>query len=234
MTFDQARRRRAVARWHRRFAVFIALWLIVLAVTGVLINHANDLGLDRKPLPGSVQRVVYGTAYHHQNLCGAHVAGVDDCTEVFARLQLPGGSLLLESGDVMLLDTDGQLVEKLTASHLGLQDLQGGLLHESQVYLRDSNSTVRVDTGLMEGEILDPAAALALNDRDWQVDGGRPESITWERLLLDLHAARFLGSLAKAFNDLMAGLIAVLALSGLWLFKLKNRNNGNGSSRRDS
>jgi uncharacterized iron-regulated membrane protein len=47
--------------------------------------------------------------------------------------------------------------------------------------------------------------------------------ITWERFFLDLHAARFLGSFSRVFNDLMAGLILLLALSGFWLHRMKGR-----------
>jgi hypothetical protein len=233
MTIDQARRRKAVARWHRRFALFIALWLIFLAATGVLINHSHELGLDRKPLAGGLQRALYGAGNQESDPCGANVDPEVDCREVFARLQTPGGSLLLQPDSLYLLDSDGQLVEKLTASYLGLGSLQAGLRDHSQIYLRDENSTVRVDTDLMEAVILEPAESEALSSRDWQINDSVTSSITWERLLLDLHAARFLGSFATVFTDLMAALILVLALSGMWLYRLKNRTNGNGSNGQD-
>jgi hypothetical protein len=50
--------------------------------------------------------------------------------------------------------------------------------------------------------------------------------VSWERFLLDLHAARFLGPLAVWFNDLAAVLILVLAMSGAWLGRLKRRASG--------
>ena len=46
------------------------------------------------------------------------------------------------------------------------------------------------------------------------------DNISWERLLLDLHAARFLGPLAGLFSDLMALLIVVLAVTGYWTYRL--------------
>jgi hypothetical protein len=47
--------------------------------------------------------------------------------------------------------------------------------------------------------------------------------LSWERLLLDLHAARFLGPAAWLANDLLAGLILVLGLTGGWLYLVKRR-----------
>jgi uncharacterized iron-regulated membrane protein len=48
-----------------------------------------------------------------------------------------------------------------------------------------------------------------------------------------MHAARFLGPLAKIFTDLVAGLILVMAVSGIWLYRLKRNGNGNGQYDKD-
>ena len=232
MTVDLAQRRRAVARWHRRFAVFIALWLVVLAASGLLINHANDWGLDRSPLPASLQRWVYGLESNNEDFCSAAPVAGMDCSGVFARLPLPSGALLLDKNSLFLLDVSGQLVEKLAASQLGLGHLQGGFSEGSRIYLRDEQTTVMTDSELMSHTILDSQDAKALDGRDWHLHDQASEAIHWERFLLDLHAARFLGPLAKAFNDLLAVLILVLAISGVWLYRLKRKANGSGQNGR--
>lgn len=226
MTIDQAQWRKAVARWHRRFAVLVSLWLVLLAASGVLINHAHDWGLDRSPLSAPLQRWVYGIESSGQDFCKTAVTTGLDCAGVFARLPLPMGALLLSEVSLFLLDDSGQLVEKLGVNNLGLSRLQAGFREGPRIYLRDEQKTVFTDTELIEKEVLDAQAAEALNGRDWQVRAGTGEAITWERFLLDLHAARFLGPLAKSLNDLMAGLILVLAFSGIWLYRLKRKSNG--------
>jgi hypothetical protein len=194
-----------------------------------LVNHAHDWGLDRKPLAHSLQRLVYGFESNGEDFCGTVVSPEIDCAGVFARLALPVGALLLAKDSLFLIDQSGQLVEKLASSHLGLGNLQAGFRDGSRVYLRDAQKTVLTDAELMNQVVLDSQAAEALNGRDWQARGETTEAITWERFLLDLHAARFLGPLAKAFNDLMAGLILILAVSGAWLYRLKRKANGNGN-----
>jgi uncharacterized iron-regulated membrane protein len=90
------------------------------------------------------------------------------------------------------------------------------------VFLRDDRRTVRSDAELLEWQVLDARAAGELAGRDWQADDRKAVAITWERMLLDLHAGRFLGPLlAKAFTDLMGALLLLLALSGFWLWWMK-------------
>lgn len=232
MTIDKARRMQMIARWHRRFAVFIAIWILVLAVSGVLINHANDWGLDSSPLPASLQASIYGIEAEGEDHCAETVLEDADCAAVFARLQLSAGDLLLSEYNLYLLDGAGRLVEKLAASQLGLDTFDAGLRQDARIYLRDSRTTVATDMELLESEVLGPEASAELSGQDWLVRGERKNGITWERLLLDLHAARFLGPLATAFSDLMALLILILAVSGSWLYRLRRNANGNGLSGR--
>ncbi|MCF7982624.1 MAG: hypothetical protein K9K86_11625, partial [Pseudomonadales bacterium] len=47
-------------RWHRRIALIAAIFVVLLALTGLLINHANELGLDKQQLQGSWVARWYG------------------------------------------------------------------------------------------------------------------------------------------------------------------------------
>jgi len=229
MTVNQARRRKALARWHRRLALIVALWLAVLAVSGVLINHANDWGLDHKPLPAPMQQWLYGIESDSEDFCKTAVSLGSDCKHIFARMPLLAGDLLLSENSLFLLDDTGQLIEKLGIGQLGLERLQGAFREGPRIYLRDRHITVLTDTDLLDREILDSELAAALDNRNWLLAGESPNLVSWERLLLDLHAARFLGPLAIVFSDLMAALIILLLLSGLWLYSVKSKANENGS-----
>ncbi|MDH3941846.1 MAG: hypothetical protein OET46_12720, partial [Xanthomonadales bacterium] len=116
----------------------------------------------------------------------------------------------------------GQLVEKMSVSQFGLTRLQAAFQEGTRVYLRGAEKVVQTTPDLIEGQVLDPAAVLELDEKDWQAARSPAEAITWERFLLDLHAARFLGPAARLFNDLMAAFILILAMSGLWMY-LVNR-----------
>ena len=222
MTADEARRRQSLARWHRRLALFIGVWLVLLAVTGIFINHAHDWALDRSPLPGSLQRLVYGIETG-PDYCRPYPELGADCRSVFAHLAVPAGELLLSVSRLLLLDGEGRLVESLPAGQLGLESLEGVLRQGASIYLRDTRRTVRTDDGLMEWQELDAHAAASLDDNPWQIRPDGDTGISWERFLLDLHAARFLGPGARYINDLLAGLVLVLAFSGAWLHRSKRK-----------
>lgn len=226
MTIDRARRRKAVARWHRRFAIFVSIWLIILAGSGTVINHANDWGLDKKSLASPLQQWVYGTEGDDPGLCEPITREGVACDEVFARLQLPVGVVLLGTQDLFLLDESGQLVEKISVRQLGLASLQAVYSEDSKIYLREGNKVILTTPDLVDGQVLESAEVEALKGRQWQEAGDTSEGITWERFLLDLHAARFLGPLASWFNDLMAAFILFLAISGLWLYTVNGKKSG--------
>ena len=228
MTISQARRLKLVSRWHRRIALLVVAWLAFLAGSGVLVNHAHDWGLDRKPLNPALQRWVYGIETNGIDYCRVIPDAIGECGGVFAGLELPRGRLLLGKHSLFLLDQSGRLVEKLSISQAGLDTLEGGLADGESVYLRGAGATVQTGPDLLEFRILEAHETNELADAAWLSRGGAVDSITWERLFLDLHAARFLGPLSKAFNDLAAALILLLAVTGAWVHRLKSRVNGNG------
>lgn len=223
MTIDQARWLKILARWHRRIALLVCIWLVVLAASGLLINHAHDWGFDRSPLAAPMQRLLYGVERGGEGFCSRTAALGPDCAGIFAGLTLPSGELLLGGNALFLVDDRGALVEKLPTAQLGLGELEAGLVDGPDLYLRDAQQVVRTDTELLDWQALDAAAAAELEGRSWQLRDRSGEVMSWERFLLDLHAARFLGPMAKAFTDLMGGLILLLAFSGLWLWWLRRR-----------
>ena len=228
MTVDRARRMKLVARWHRRLALLVAAWLVLLAGTGFVVNHANDWGLDRAPLAGPLQGWFYGIEGQAEGYCDFATVIGKDCSDVFARLDLEPTTLLLSSHSLWILDKDRQLLEQLPVAQTGLDRLDAGYSSGAAVFLRGGRRVVRAGEDLLAFYELSGEEASGLDGVEWQTQGEARGTITWERLLLDLHAARFLGPLSKAFNDLAAGLILLLAISGAWLHRLKGAGNAAG------
>jgi hypothetical protein len=224
MTLDQARRLRLLKRWHRRVAVIVALWLAALAMSGSAINRAHDWGLDRAALPGALQRALYGIEAAGEEPCAGLDPAPAACAQAFARLDGAAGSILLTPHSAIVLDPDGRLVEALPAGQLGLARIDAGLAAGERFYLRGDGRVVAGDAGLLELYEPDAAEQATLEGRAWRQRGAVPSEITWERLLLDVHAARFLGPVAPWFTDAMAAAILLLVFSGAWLSRVRNRN----------
>lgn len=226
MTIDQARRLQWVARWHRRVALLVLLWLAWLAGSGILVNHANDWGLDRTELPGGIQSWVYGIAPAQPDHCSGLALPGTDCSGVFARLNLSAGAALLEMHQILLLDAAGELLERLPAGQLGLSRLDAGGVRGEAVLLKGPEGVVHSDHDFLDYYLVSGQPSQDSSATEWQSRSETQASISWERFILDLHAARFLGSFAKVFNDLMAGLILLLAVSGAWLYHIRKQNSG--------
>ncbi|MBT8039265.1 MAG: hypothetical protein HKO85_07855 [Xanthomonadales bacterium] len=226
MTADQARLMRTLARWHRRLATFVVAWLVLLAISGLLINHASGWGLDRKPLAAGLQRTLYGIEPEGAPFCESAPATGDGCADIFSALPIDSGMLLLSEYSLFLLDANGLLLEKFPVAQTGLPTLEAGLERNGALYLRGGDAIVRTGPDLLEFRLLTDSEVAALDDENWQGRVAVVTAVTWERFLLDLHAARFLGSWAVWFNDVAAALILVLAASGAWLGRLKRKANG--------
>lgn len=220
MTVDQAKWLRFVARWHRRLALFVMLWLAALAGTGIMINHANDWSMDSTPLYPPVQRLVYGIATDTEDFCETFPAAGPDCRAIFAHLDIAGGAVLLTAHSLLLTDQSGDLVEKLPIGQAGLDVLEAAYVNGDAFYLSDGRRTVVTGPDLLEFAAIDDPA---VGEGDWVRPEPGPGVITWERFFLDLHAARFLGPMAKGFNDAMAAVILLLAVSGFWMHRIKRR-----------
>ena len=46
-------------QWHRRLGAVVAVLVCMLAVTGILINHSQDMGWHRKPVFSTVLAWLY-------------------------------------------------------------------------------------------------------------------------------------------------------------------------------
>ena len=47
MTINEARRLKAVARWHRRIALVVMAWLAFLALTGITVTEVKGFGRQK-------------------------------------------------------------------------------------------------------------------------------------------------------------------------------------------
>ena len=44
---------------HRRLGMVVVLFLLLLTVTGVLLNHSEDMGLAEQPVSGFIGSMIY-------------------------------------------------------------------------------------------------------------------------------------------------------------------------------
>ena len=236
-------------KWHIRIGISTALVLLMLAITGILINHSQQMSLAEKRLPLWLADYFYGL----------------DETEVQA-LQI--GELLAESkgGGLSISSHDTNISAPCSGSFIGArrfsEEIWFACSQQISIYLIEDSrpyfvETLNGSTGLpvpieqfgacnlapcviIEGQILSYSPSQ-FNWSELQSENAgnfwsaTPKTETqllvaaehnWERWLLDLHSGRLFGNLGVLIVDLTGIAIVLLVFSGLlrWMRTRKQHN----------
>ena len=123
--------RKHLSKWHRRLGVFAALIAIYLSLTGILLNHSDDLGLNESRISNTLLLQLYGIKPPTGRRAATKQFNVDKLgTSLFVTEHLLGqydstlvGAVALEqvfiialSDSILLLTYDGDLIETLNRS----------------------------------------------------------------------------------------------------------------------
>ncbi len=232
----------ALWHWHRRLGYVLIVFIMLLSVTGILLNHTEDLQLDSQPVTQPALLALYGLGKPQvqsqpvQEAWLSHVDGqlyingqrsqpcVGDyvgAVAVAPSAALPALYVVACREELLLLATDGSLIERYSAT-LGLP-----------TPLEALGTCIPANTGLcfsaqQQRWLLDTEAG------QWQPTDSQPQApvmaqlpahlqsalesqllrLTWERVILDLHAGRLFG-LGPWLMDAVGLAIMLLACSGL-------------------
>lgn len=229
-----------LARWHRWAGITAALFAIILAVTGLLLQHASALGLDRNAVDSPALARWLGfdtdslTAFRvgEQWVIGTSGGLWLDQTRVAdldapptGAAATPFGLAVAAGGEVLLLEAGGNLIERLrpgaglplAARRLG-RDGDGRLVVGGSTAWQPGPDWLsfhrRPEAEVRWVEPDEPPPALAHTVRERAL----AESVSWQRLLLELHSGRIGGAAGTFLMDLAAGAPLLLAGSGLYLW----------------
>ena len=245
----QPRRPHPLGLIHRYGGITAALLVIVVCITGVLLNHTEEFGLAKTNVKSERLLRWYGIATPASKTYAA-----DDffLSLVGIRLYLNGQSVegsyktlngfistpdyLLASVDdkLLILQADGSLVETLEIIHGIPADIRNIGLINSRVTVETPAGFWQSDNTLTHWDHLDDIANLA----NWSPTVALPdkfalaiqndqlgEGLPLERIILDLHSGRILGKAGPWIGDLVAALFILLALTGIWMwFKTRKRH----------
>ena len=235
--------------WHRYMGVSAAIFVLVIAVTGLLLNHTEDFQFDSKHVqsdwvldwygikaPRDMHSFLAGDRY--VTLMGEHL--YLNRREVEGSFQQLVGATLNKdmfvvavSDSILLLSPRGELIDRLQRS----DGIPAGILRIGS----DAGGAVIVQTSL---DRYQPDADF-LHWSRWDND---PASVRWatpspldpklksalqhhfrgevlpvERVILDLHSGRFFGQLGPWVFDAAAVLLILLSLSGTWIWLKRRR-----------
>lgn len=236
----QAKWRHRLRHWHRRLGVTAAVFALWLALSGVLVQHAGDLGLDRRALPPILLQF-YGVKIPPAQ--GLRLDGgwwlaqggglyrdgrrVADCEHLVGGVRLGQERLLACAERLLWLTSDGVLIEQLDRAR-GLPGTMAALgMWAEQPVVRVGDKLLQLDmvslsfrpaTGQPQWSAVDvPPTAIQATLPAPQVAG-----LTWARFWQDAHSGRLFGMAGVIAVDAAALALALLALSG-WIVSRRPR-----------
>jgi hypothetical protein len=228
-------------RVHRWTGLAALVFVLLLATTGIALNHTAAWRLDETWVDWAWLLHAYGidaprpSASFTEDGTRATLLGgrlyvdgreIARNIETLAGLAVTGERVVVAAGkEVFLLTESGDLIERMDLdSALSAAITEVGLA-QGHVVLRTDAGLFRFDDDLLN---LEPAPDLRQEDVQWSPASAVPpdesarlrnlyrgRGITVERLLVDLHSGRIVPRLGALLMDLVAILLIALGISGL-------------------
>lgn len=233
--------------WHRRLGLVAILLVCILAITGIMLNHTEELGLDKMPVSNRWLLDWYGikasnpsVSYYADNhwlmqldnkvyLDGRHVFNTDENINGFVHGQ--GLFIATSLSRLFLLDDKGDLVDRQSLTDITGPVQKLGTSPQGVIIMNLEGHTFVADR-----DIINWRAANTSRDH-WSRPGVAPDklmdqvkqqyrehALNMERVVLDLHSGRLIHPRYGVWlMDAAAVVLLFLSFSGLWVWWSRKR-----------
>jgi len=229
---------RFLYKLHRYIGLSSAIVLLMLAVTGIALNHTDELKLDSQMIQSDAILDWYAikppehiksfaTKNHwisqiNQQLYFDHSLLLKHETHLLGAIETDDFIVAALNNSLILLSLQGELIEQTPLNTIE----KIGLTNQQNIVIKSSKNISVSDDGLLSWHPHNGEQVY------WSKITKPPESITYnlknkfrssilplERVLLDLHSGRFFGTAGVIIVDISGVFLIILALSGcaIWL-----------------
>lgn len=233
------RLRRLILRWHRWLGLASVPFVVLLVVTGVLLEHTEDLRLDERYISNEGILAWYGIepagdliSYPVGDTWVSWSAGtlylngqsIHQGIESYAGAAAVGPAIVVASDrDLYLFSNAGELIEKVVP--IGVS---GAFLN---LATRDDEAVLILSEAGVFASDLDMISwrAVAEDGTEWPdrvetppdirsaiLENYRGAGLPWERVVLDLHSGRLFGPYGPYLMDFAALMLILLAATGVY------------------
>lgn len=229
---------RLLYKIHRYIGLFSALVLLMLAVTGIALNHTEDFKFDSQFIGNDSLLNWYGiyapdtkhafkTNHHYLSQFDKQIY-LDEQFILNSSEDLQGAVetddfiAVALSESVLLLSLEGEVIEQNDKQ--GLEQI--GINATQQVFIKQADKVLFSDDGLLSWQAASDEkiewskqSVLAENIKTKIKHKFRGAILPLERVLLDIHSGRFFGNIGVIIVDLCGVLLILLVFSGcaIWL-----------------
>lgn len=244
-------------RSHRWLGIAAALFVLLLSVTGIALNHSSDWRLDRRYVSWDWAIDALGVHTPEPSVSfadnGHRVTQIGertyfDACEIGSGMESLGGLVMLDtlfaiaSGEsVILLTADGELVQRFdvsaelpgTIERIGRADGRPVLESGGDYFIGDADATAfdawpdGAEATVAWSSPSEPSRRRIAVLKEHY----RGRGLTVERLLIEIHSGRILAAAAPLVLDVVAAGLILLSISGLYVW-MRSRGNGAQGQRR--
>jgi len=248
--------------WHRRLGISAAVFILLLSFSGLILNHSDDMGLPNKAVNTAILLDLYHiqnpTSIISFQVGSAFLVQTD--TELWLDNKWLGTErdslksavlyqnfILAIIGESLYIYTPrGDFVDKMDSS-LGLpKNMDSLALYQQKIVVRSDDHYWQSDEELTQWTVLSPSMLLtpplewnhkinlAVSKKNQFQHQYRAKLLNLERVVLDFHSGRLIGKLGVFFSDIVAILLVLLSVSGIyfWLKRAKQQKNSKTSSKK--
>jgi hypothetical protein len=234
-----------VHRWHRRLGIVSALFVIMLVITGLLLNHTNRLELEHTYVQGSLLLQMYNihpqqppTGFHAgqhwisqvgERIYFDRIEVLDNVDQLIGAVVIDDEIVIAHDGRLLITDNRGGIIEYLGGTEgvpAGMRKV--GVSNTGLLVIRGSHGDYQVKLKELDWHEEDVIAAI------WSSSENIPDSLQtellqlyrgkglpYERVVQDIHSGRILGNWGVIIVDAAAILFFLLAISGVWMWCTK-------------
>jgi len=236
--------------WHRKLGILTAIFLIFLAATGMMINHANFLSLDSTPVTNNGLLNFYGikTPTDMRFYDNGQIAVTDNFVWLNDKLLLESSEpiigaakfqsmwLVVTSERLYLYTTAGELIDQLGTASGVPEHISAISINNQEITVKSENKLLKTDGDFLTWQSIKPSQAIVwlspykftdinINKKQQVLLQFKSQFLNWEQVLLDVHSGRIFGDIGVLVSDVIAILLILLSLSGLyiWIRYTKNK-----------
>ena len=232
--------------WHRRVGLFAFILVIILAVTGILLNHTERFKLDESYVNSSWLLGWYGIEPKDKPVsykANDHVISVWQNQLFFSNkaiMQLEQnmhGAIAAEQfivialdNEIILLSFEGEFIERVSTSisfsnikRLGMKYKRPVIETSDPLYYMADEHILDWDVIINDGVEWVEKYTLSEKEKENLLIAYRGNGLKLERVILDLHSGRIFGQYGIYIMDAAAVALLWLSLSGLWVWDSRRR-----------
>lgn len=219
-----------ILRWHRRIGLVLSVFLLWMLASGVFLNHSDDLSFNKRFMSNVKLLQWYGVApppsynFFDKNIevstdglwLGQQNLG--SCSKFLGIATLEQMSVIACAERIILLSNQAEVIDQIDEPR-GLKQRFVAMSQQNQiVYLKDEHVIYQLNLDDLSVALANPLQPLI-----WFKPSLPSIQISLERVLLDAHSGRLLGTWGKYLVDAFAAILFVLLMSGWWLAKKRHK-----------